>query len=257
MITLYARSIETQREDAIVHDPQAVEMIERLDYDFSKYQKGWASQLGVSLRVRAIDNRVKHFIETHPKALNLGAGLCTRFSRVDNGEIRWYDVDFPEVIDLKQKLIAPTDRYRYIARSLFDFAWIDEIQREPQQPLLIILEGVAPYLTEAEVKSLLQAIRNRCTPATVIFDVLNQKSARNSKRHDTVSKTNAEFKWGIDRAQDIENWGIGMQLQAEEFYLNEFVNYPERLPLWARYIRSLLAQLFANSGRVLQVQMLS
>jgi O-methyltransferase involved in polyketide biosynthesis len=256
MITLYARSIETQREDAIVRDPQAVAIAQRVDYDFSKYEKGWASQLGVSLRIKAIDERVRNFIETHPKALivNLGAGLCTRFSRVDNGEIRWYDVDFPEVIDLKQKLIAPTDRYQYIARSLSDFAWIDEIQREPYQPLLIILEGVMPYLAESEVKSLLKQIRDRCSPATLIFDVLNQKSARNAKRHDTVSKTNAEFKWGIDRSQDIENWGVGMQLNDEEFYVSGFVNYPERLPLWARYTRFLLARLFASSGRILQLQ---
>ncbi|MBW4528901.1 MAG: class I SAM-dependent methyltransferase [Phormidium tanganyikae FI6-MK23] len=259
MITLYARSIETQREDEVVHDPQAVEIAKQLNYDFSKYEKGWASQLGVSLRIKAIDERVRTFIETHPKALvvNLGAGLCTRFSRVDKGEIRWYDVDFPEVIDLKQELIPQTDRYQFIARSIFDFAWIDEIQREPRQPLLIILQEVMSYLAESEVREVLQQIRNRCSPATVIFDVLNQRSARNSRRHDTVSKTNAEFKWGIDRAQDIEDWEVGMQLQAQDYYLNGFVNYPERLPFWARCTRSLLAMLFASSGRVLQFQTLA
>jgi O-methyltransferase involved in polyketide biosynthesis len=256
MITLYARCIETQREDAIVHDPQAVTIAQKLDYDFSKYEKGWASQLGVSLRIKAIDERVRNFIETHPKALivNLGAGLCTRFSRVDNGEIRWYEIDFPEVMALKQQLIPVTDRCQYVGRSLFDFAWIDELQREAHQPLLIILEGVTPYLTESEVKALLQQVRDRCSPATLIFDVLNQRSARNSKRHDTVSKTEAVFQWGIDRTEDIEDWGVGMQLKAQDYYLKEFLNYPERLPLWARYTRSLLALLFANSGRVLQLE---
>jgi O-methyltransferase involved in polyketide biosynthesis len=154
-------------------------------------------------------------------------------------------------------LIPATDRCQYIGRSLFDFAWIDEIQRDDHQPLLIILEGVTPYLTESEVKALLQQVRNRCSPATLIFDVLNQRSARNSKRHDTVSKTDAVFQWGIDRAEDIENWGVGMQLKAQDYYLKEFQNYPERLPLWARYTRSLLTLLFANSGRVLQLETLS
>jgi O-methyltransferase involved in polyketide biosynthesis len=258
MITLYARSVETQREDAIVRDPQAVEIAQQVDYDFSKYQKGWSSQLGVSLRIRAFDQRVRQFLETHPRAMvvNLGAGLCTRFSRVDNGEVRWYDVDFPEVIDLKQQLISQSNRYQYIGRSLFDFTWIDEIHREPNQPLLIILEGVTPYLTESEVKSLLKQVRDRCSPATLIMDVLNERMARGSKRHDTVSKTNAEFKWGIDRSRDIENWGVGMRLVDEEFTLTQFANYPERLPLWARYSRFLLVRLFANAARIVQLETL-
>jgi len=88
----------------------------------------------------------------------------------------------------------------------------------------------------------------------LIIDVLNEKAARGSKRHDTVSKTNAEFKWGIDRSKEIENWGLGMRLVDEEFTLTEFANYPERLPLWARPIRFLLVRLFANSARILQLE---
>jgi hypothetical protein len=69
MITLYARAIETQRPEPIVSDPKAVEIAEQLDYDFSKYQKGWASQLGCVIRVRAGDRMVQNFLETHPSAI--------------------------------------------------------------------------------------------------------------------------------------------------------------------------------------------
>jgi O-methyltransferase involved in polyketide biosynthesis len=113
MITLYARAIETQRLEPILIDRKAVEIAESLDYDFSKYENGWASQLGCLIRARAIDRIVQNFLETHPSAVivNLGAGLCTRFSRIDNGQVRWYEVDFPEVIALRRKFFQETERH--------------------------------------------------------------------------------------------------------------------------------------------------
>jgi O-methyltransferase involved in polyketide biosynthesis len=85
MITLYARYVESQRSPGILYDAKAVEIAERIEYDFEKYVKGWASQLACVIRAREYDHIVQNFIEAHPNAVivNLGAGLCTRFSRID------------------------------------------------------------------------------------------------------------------------------------------------------------------------------
>ncbi|QYO68733.1 class I SAM-dependent methyltransferase [Leptolyngbya sp. 7M] len=133
MITLYARAIETRRPDPILSDAKAVEIAERLDYDFAKYEKGWGSQLGCVLRVRTYDQIVQNFLETYPSAVivNLGAGMCTRLSRIDNGEVHWYEVDFPEVIALRRKFFQENSRYQFIAQSILDFTWMDAIQRQP------------------------------------------------------------------------------------------------------------------------------
>ncbi len=268
MITLYARVVETQRGDSLLQDPKAVEIAQSVDYDFSKYQKGWASQLGVTIRVREYDRLVKTFLETHPGAIviNLGCGLCTRFDRMDNGEVRWYEVDFPEVIDLRRKFFQETDRYQFIAQSILDFTWMEQIHREPHQPLLVMMEGVSPYLSEAENQAIVTQLRDRFgTAATgnqaatteMLFDVLSRKSAKNTKRHDTVSKTNAEFKSGMDSGKEVESWGAGIILKNELYYLPHFADHPDRLPLWARFLTPILIPMFKNSGRVLHLQLLN
>ncbi|PIG93092.1 class I SAM-dependent methyltransferase [Gloeocapsopsis sp. IPPAS B-1203] len=263
MITLYARYIESQRQDAILQDNKAAEIVEKIDYDFSKYAQGWASQLGCVIRAEVYDHLVSQFIQKHPQAtiINLGAGLCTRFFRVDNGKITWYEVDFPEVIDLKRKLIeesdcatrsAGGDRYRFIASSILEATWIEEIQRVA--PVLIIMEGVSMYLTEIEMKTLFQNITRDLAPVTILMDVIASKRAKNTQKHDTVSKTNAKFKWGLDNSKELENWQQELTVTDEVYYLTRFANYPHRLPWWGRYLRFILVAVFKNFGRVIQVQ---
>lgn len=255
MITLYARVVETHRADSLFQDPKAVEIAQSTDYNFEKYAKGWSSQLGVVIRVQEYDRIVKDFLTTYPDAIviNLGCGLCTRFMRVDNGSIHWYEIDFPGVIELRRKFFEETDRYQFIAQSILDFTWIDQIQRSPNHPCLILMEGVAPYLTDADNRALISQIQHCLAPAEFLFDVLNKKTAKQSKRHDTVSKTDAEFKSGIDSGKELEAWGTGIHLKDEIYYLTQFPNHPQRLPFWARYISFILMPLFKNSGRILHV----
>lgn len=260
MITFYGRYAEQAHPDCILKDEKTVEMQEKIDYDFSKYSHGWTSQLGVVLRAKAIDDVVKIFIANHPKTaiINLGAGLCTRFFRIDNGEIYWYDVDFSEIIELKQKLIDENHRYKLISCSILESTWISQIERKANQPLLIIMEGVSMYLTEAENKLLFQQVQEHLAPVGMILDIASYKFANNTNRHDTVSKTNASFKWGIDNSFKLEEWGMGIKIKDEIYYRNRFANYPQRLkPWWIRYFRFLLVPLLKKSVRILQIQIAS
>ncbi len=256
MITLYARYAETQRPDAILRDPKAVEIVEQVDYDFSKYTKGWASQLGCVLRAELYDRLTNQFLQTHPQALviNLGAGLCTRFFRIDNSQVNWYEVDFPNVMALKRKLLPTSDRYHLISSSILDPQWPQHISRSPGQPVLVILEGVSMYLTASENQALMQLIRDNFAPATMAFDLISTKMAQSSKRHDTVSKTTAEFKWGLDNPHDLEALHQGITIQETIYALKEFIKHPQRLPWWARLLRPVMAKLFAKSVALMIIQ---
>jgi O-methyltransferase involved in polyketide biosynthesis len=255
LITLYARAIETQRSDAIVRDQKAVEILQKLDYDFSKFDKAWKSRLGTILRTYQIDQLVRQFIGIHPNAVivNLGCGLCTRFFRVDNGTIQWYEVDFDEVVELRKKLLSSGERYHFIKSSIFDFGWINQVQQLTNQPLLIILEGVTIYLTESENKLLLQNLQSRLAPVEIICDVMSRLQANNTKFHDSVSKTNITFKWGIDNVKDLETWNFGISDIHEYFYNRQIFNYPHRLPGWFSLILKLFPSL-QNANRVIQMR---
>ena len=135
---------------------------------------------------------------------------------------------------------------------------MDEIGREPKQPMMVIYEGVAMYLTEAENKALVQQIQARFGTIEVLFDVISQRTARSTVKHDTVSKTSAEFKWGINQSLDLERWASGFILKREEFYLQYFLDDLQRLPtIWrliSRVFPSLPMRLFKNSGRIVGLQ---
>jgi O-methyltransferase involved in polyketide biosynthesis len=259
MITLYARVVESQRPEPILVDAKAVEIAAQVDYEFSKYAAGWASQLGCVIRVKEIDQLAQAFMSQHPNALvvNLGAGLCTRFFRIDNGSVHWYEVDFPEVMGLKQCLIPQGDRYHYISSSILDFSWIDQIPFSPQQPLLILMEGVSMYLSEVGNRALLRKMSDRLAPAQMILDVLGRqaKDSKSTRKHDTVSQTNASFKWGTDHPQEIEQWAGNIRVAEQIFYLPQFANYPDRLkPFWIRWFRRILIPLFKHKTRILVLQ---
>jgi O-methyltransferase involved in polyketide biosynthesis len=259
MITLYARVIESRRSDPILVDAKAVEIAERVEYDFSKYESGWASQLGCMLRVREIDRLVTAFLSRYPNALvvNLGAGLCTRFFRVQCNKAHWYDIDLPEVVDLKQCLVPEGDRYHYISRSLLDFEWINRIPLLPKQPLLIIMEGVSMYLTESENQALIREISDRLAPAKMILDVLGSKAKdpKSTQKHDTVSQTSAVFQWGTDNPHDIESWAKDIQVVDQICYLPQFAHYPDRLkPRWLKFFRPILIPAFRKKARIIVLQ---
>ncbi|MGF1676647.1 MAG: class I SAM-dependent methyltransferase [Rivularia sp. (in: cyanobacteria)] len=261
MITLYGRYAEQSYPDCILKDEKTIEIVEKVDYDFSKYVNSWSSQLGVVIRAKNIDDLLNKFLANHPQTtvINLGGGLCTRFFRVDNGQMNWYDVDFPEVIELKQKLLQHHERYQMIGSSILDSTWIEQINPNVNQPLFIIMEGVSMYLSEAENKILFQQIQRLLVPkftlVNMVFDVLDKKGAATTKRHETVSKTNAEFKWGLDNFQEIEGWNLGIKLKEEICYLPQFVNYPHRMkPFWLKYISFILVPLFKNRARILELE---
>ncbi len=102
LIPLWARAVESKQENPIIIDDLSIEMIEKIEYDFSKFDKAWMSQTGVVIRTELLDKATDAFICRNPDAviINIGCGLDTRFFRVDNGRINWYDLDLPEVIKL-------------------------------------------------------------------------------------------------------------------------------------------------------------
>ena len=69
--TVYARAKETEQRGAIC-DKKAVEIVKKLDYDFSLADKDTAMSSGVIARTIVLDRRVKQYLEEHPGRNNRG-----------------------------------------------------------------------------------------------------------------------------------------------------------------------------------------
>jgi O-methyltransferase involved in polyketide biosynthesis len=218
LIPLYTRYLETKRKDGLISDPRAVEMVNAIEYDYTKIteKKYWEfTELGIALRVDILDILVKIFLENNPEAVvvNLGAGLCTRFYRLDNGLVRWYDLDLQEVNTLWHKFNQETDRHTFLTCSAFNFGWIKEFRALKDKPFLFIAEGLLIYFSNTEVQNLILTLKNNFPGAHLIMDALPPSSLK--KGREALQNFNAEFKWGIDNFKEMEKWDEKIRLVTE------------------------------------------
>ena len=156
LITLDVRARDYKEQNSILKDKKSYEITQQIDYDFSKFQSEKKNYYGVIARAKLMDDQIRKFIAKYPTChiVSIGSGLDTRFDRIDNGKIHWYDVDFPDVIELRSKFFEPNDRVKMIPKSLLDESWVKEVDTKGEK-LLIISEGVLMYLSPEDVKKFL------------------------------------------------------------------------------------------------------
>jgi len=221
---LIARYVETKKTDGILSDPKSVEIIKTLDYDVANTKLYPISQLGACLRTVIFDEAVSKFLHSYPDGLviNLGCGLDTRFPRVDNGRVLWFDLDLPETIQLRREFFAESARNRFIARSALDPTWTVEVPKGKKT--FIIMEGLSYYFTEREIKQLLLLIKNHFPGAHLFMEAFHPlfvKLCSLPISKDPLDKKAASLlRWGICCGKEIESWFEGIHYIGEEYVVN-------------------------------------
>ena len=206
LVPLWARAIETKHDNPIVKDEKAVQIMDQIDYDFSKFKNQEPTQVSVAVRTEILDNAVKAFINKYPTAviINIACGLDTRFLRVDNGEIHWHDLDLPEVINIRKQFFTKTERHTMIAKSVFDYSWTEEIVTG--EHILIIAEGVLMYFTEDEVKGLMNKLADTFKGAEMLLESTPASLVKQNQKQDLIKdqyQIEARLQWGIKKGKDI------------------------------------------------------
>jgi len=197
--TLYHRSVEARRPDAILADPQAVALVDAIDYPFAERFGGPAFVAQAqALRVQRFDTEVRRFLAADPDGtvVALGEGLETQFWRVDNGRVHWVTVDLPDTIEVRERLLEHGDRQTVIAGSAFDERWMDAV--DPARGLLITAQGLFMYFEFQAVERLVGALRRRFGGATLIFDAVAPRLAAHSQKPRDDVYQPPPWLWGID-----------------------------------------------------------
>lgn len=221
LLTLYHRALETRRPDGLFRDDFAVSFVERIDHDFSKFDD-WRMEWIVPVRTWLIDAAVRGFLDRSPDGtvVTVGAGLCTRALRLDNGRARWFSVDLEAVRPFWQSLIADSARNHFVAGSVTDSSWIDRIS-PAGGAVLVVAEGVFQYLREASVRDVVVTIRHRLPGAELILDVLGDVTVKNSRPNPALAATGSAFQWSLNDCADMEAWAAGIELLAQ-WYLMDY-----------------------------------
>jgi len=208
LIPLYMRALETRRENATLSDPKSLEIVDAIDYDFARFDKEWKMQMDIAARTEILDEQLSKFLTNRPDAVvvNLGAGLDGRFWRLDNGQMRWFDIDMPDSMDLRRQFYSESDRVRFMPQSMFDYSWIDALGDVDGEQVIILAEGLFCYFDEELLRELFGQIADRLPGAQIVFQSISPRWVNYEHQVPAVSVTNATFKWGIKTARSMQSW---------------------------------------------------
>lgn len=253
LATLYGRALDSRQPDSILHDDAAERALRRVDYDFAKTKITKSSAAGVAARAKVLDDWTAEFLAAHREAtvLHLACGLDTRVQRLNPAKsVRWIDLDFPEVIDLRERLLDPlSGDYRMIGSSVTDLARVDDVPAD--RPTVAVFEGLTMYLHKEDGKRLIQRLTSRFPTGQLLFDCYGSLGIKLQKRIPAVRNSGATLHWGIDDAHELEAWHPGLTcldaLRSVDLGL-------DRMPATARLALRVMAHLpgFKDVGKILR-----
>lgn len=207
------------------HDQKSIEIANSLNYDFDRLlevKNVKQTTLFWMARAYHFDEAIKAYLKLYPNAVivNLGAGLDTAFNRVDNGQLTWIDIDLPEVIQLRKKILPPTNREHYIAKSVLDYSWMDDVKKYGDN-VLFYAGGLFMYFTEEQVKSIFMTMAAQFPQSELIFDNISPKGlAHANQMIEKAGMKNALLQWSVYDGKELEAWAPTIRLQAQMPYFN-------------------------------------
>jgi O-methyltransferase involved in polyketide biosynthesis len=205
LITLYGKALESRLPGSLLRDHFADEAVRNIDYDFSRLKVDGNLGVGLAVRAKTLDDRVLDFLARNPDAivLHLGCGLDTRIFRVDPPQgVTWFDVDYPEVIELRRKLYPPRDHHHLVPSSVTEPRWLDAVPRD--RPAMIVAEGLTPYIAADEGPRLFSRLVSHLASGELMFDAYSRFGLKLLRLNPSFRATGAEVHWSIEDPHELE-----------------------------------------------------
>ena len=216
LMPVWARAAESKKEKPLIHDSTAIEIIDSIDFDFSKMAANLKeiNQLSWIARSRRYDMIIEEFIKNHPSGtiVNIGCGLDTTYERAKEKPVMWFDLDLPDVIDLRKKFLKESDHHRFLSGSFLDTSWFKQIPKSDK--ILFISAGVFVYYEEEVIKSFLITLADHFPDAALLFDVTSSKGLEVANQVIKAAglPKEAYFKWALSNRSVLQTWDPRLQL---------------------------------------------
>lgn len=207
-LPLRGRAVESKKRNPLLFDETAINIIEQVDSDFSQMAQNLDQLTLIAWIKRSLicDRVIKRYLTEYPEGtiVNIGCGLDTTFERVDNGKLRWYDLDLPDDIELRSKFVAQNERRKFIAASFLEKEWLNEIII--QENVLFIAAGVFYYFTEQGIKAFLLQLLDKYPGSELLFDVCSPIGMRIANKKVIESSgldEKSNLTWGLNNKKDL------------------------------------------------------
>ncbi|MHA1145275.1 MAG: class I SAM-dependent methyltransferase [Candidatus Helarchaeota archaeon] len=236
LFSMFGRALVSHDEDYIYKDLFAENIVKKLDVEFELISKLYdeTTRIGCVARIKSIETVLREYISKHPNStiINLGAGLDTTFSKVDNGQIYWYDLDLPDAIEFRKKFISETKRSKTIARSIFDETWTESVEHDATNGVFLFAAGVFHYFTEKQMMELFQWLPARFFGGDLLFDAVTEKGARLinenvRKSKELGSQFDMEMHWHVEKVMDLKKYNDCIEVVEEFPFHSKILSHPD------------------------------
>ena len=228
IIPLYARKVCSKLYPNLYRDETAVRLIDEIDYDFSEAEKnsrGLMQRFGsleVAMRQNDLAFEVRDYLKGHPNAavVNLGCGLDSTGRACDNGKCKLYNLDFPDVIAVRNELLPAREREENIPCDLNDTSWFERI--DASGGAVFFASGVFYYFLTEQVKALVQGMADTFPGGVLVFDAANRTAvkmiAKTWLKSAKIRDVGAYFAVS-DALQEIGAWDSRLQVTSRGYML--------------------------------------
>jgi O-methyltransferase involved in polyketide biosynthesis len=223
-LPLWGRAEESKKQNPLLIDETAIRIINQVDFDFSNITQNIDDLTKIAWVKRSLmcDQVIRAFLARYPEGtiVNIGCGLDTTFERVDNGKMRWYDLDLPDVIELRSKFVQENDRRQFIRASFLEKNWLQEV--EVCGNVLFIAAGVFYFFDEQTVKEFIIRLIDTYPACEILFDVsspLGVKIANKKVVENSGLDEKSHLVWGLEKTEDVLSWDTRIRvIQTYHYY---------------------------------------
>lgn len=208
-VPMAGRIFASHRFPHIVHDEKALMLEKKISTQIDIF-KGQSEYTLVASAVRSMnmDAAVNSFLKENPSGIivNLGCGLETTFYRTDNGTATWYELDLPEVIELREKYLGKHERDISIPASVFDEEWGGIVKESANRKnVLFLASGLLYYFEKPQVTTLLKRIAS-IPNAILVFDTVNSSGMKRMAGYmRQLGHEDAAMYFYVDDAKELAN----------------------------------------------------
>ncbi len=253
LITLYSRA-NMSKKGLIIKDEKAEEIIQLAGYNQKKLKLKQSYQIFLTIRAKLIDDYTEEFIKKHKgncTVIQVACGLDSRYNRMNNDKVKWYDLDLYGTIALRKKFYKQTQNYKMIESNVCNFTWIDKLDpKDLKKPVLIIAEGLFMYLSEEDNRTVFSSLPKYFKDVDIIFDAFSPVVVKISKYVGTLKRTNASFQFGFKDPQTITS--MSDKIEHKETLSYNSTIYTKQLSLFQR-LKLAINKVFIDKSRRLEV----
>jgi O-methyltransferase involved in polyketide biosynthesis len=256
LMPLWARAMESKHRSPILRDKKAVDICRDLDFEFAEFESRNVDSVGYCVRASLIDTLVREFIDENPdgSVVEFGPGLDSRYERVANESVQWYEIELPEAASLRQRFFEHSNRRRLISGSIIDPDWREIVSAAGHSKLMFVAEGVFYFLSRQELARLFSSLADVFPGSCIVFDAQSPLYLWYCNRRHPLR--GSRLLWSMRRGEEVEGWDSRMKLTRYIGFGDRphYGDHMNRFP-WTTRLARLVCPPIRHFFKICQVQL--